>query len=128
MNCNKLSPNFHHLIAEKRKAWIYEVPLSGVHRLREALNAVPPGKDIPADLVAKYDAPVIASTIKLWVLELDPPLALYEGWEELRKLYRAKADGQYTEEQHNQNLGAALQRWPRVHLYVLDVLLKHLKT
>lgn len=32
-----------------------------------------------------------------------------------------------TEEQHIQDLGAALQRLPRVHLYVLDAIVSHLK-
>jgi len=73
--------------AEKRKAWIYEVPLPGVHHLREALNSVPPEQNIPAELLEKYDAPVLASGVKLWALELNPPLALWEGWEEFRKLY-----------------------------------------
>ncbi|TFK32789.1 hypothetical protein BDQ12DRAFT_474872 [Crucibulum laeve] len=121
--------------AEKRKSWIYEVPLPAVHHLRESLNALPPDQPIPADLLARYDAPVIASAIKLWALELDPPLALYEGWEEFRKLYPAvgattvkgEGEGENSEEQRLQNLSAALQRLPRVHLYVLDVLVKHIK-
>lgn len=73
--------------AEKRKTWIYEVPLVAVHHLRETLNAVPPMQDIPDDVLSKYDAPVVASTVKLWMLELDPPICMYEGWDDLRKLY-----------------------------------------
>jgi hypothetical protein len=38
-------------------------------------------------MLAKYDAPVLAGGIKLWALELDPPLALWEGWDDIRKLY-----------------------------------------
>jgi hypothetical protein len=72
---------------EKRKAWIYQVPLPAVHHLRESLNAIPPEQPIPADILTKYDAPVLASTVKLWLLELDPPIALWEGWEDLRRLY-----------------------------------------
>ena len=73
--------------AEKRKTWIYEVPLSAVHHLREAINAIPPGNPIPIELLEKYDAPVLASAIKLWALELDPPLGLWEGWDDFRRLY-----------------------------------------
>jgi RhoGAP domain len=109
-------------------SWIYEVPLSAVHHLSEALNAIPPEKPIPVEVVTQFNAPVIASTVKLWALELDPPLALYEGWEEIRKLYRVKGEEQQTEEQHIQNLGAALLKLPRVHLYALDLIVKHLKT
>lgn len=116
---------------EKRKAWIYEVPLPAVHQLRESLNAIPPDQPFPTDLLAKFDAPVIASCIKLWVLELNPPLALYEGWEDFRRLYPTVGSvfktGEESEEQHLALVSTALQKLPRVHLYVLDAILKHLK-
>ncbi|KAF9045812.1 hypothetical protein BDZ89DRAFT_979706 [Hymenopellis radicata] len=119
--------------AEKRKSWIYEVPLQAPHHLREALNVIPPEEPIPAELFTKYDAPVIASTIKLWLLELDPPIALYEGWDEFRKLYptvgsTAKSEGEANDEQRFKEVSSALQKLPRVHLYVLDAIVKHLKT
>lgn len=86
------------------------------------------------EVFANYDAPVIASTIKLWALELDPPLALYEGWDEIRRLYptvgsaaAAAMDGENSEEQRLKDLGIALQRLPRIHLYVLDSLVSHIK-
>ncbi|TFK51765.1 hypothetical protein OE88DRAFT_1658375 [Heliocybe sulcata] len=118
--------------AEKRKAWIYEVPLVAVHHLRESLNAIMPDQPIPEDLFKNYDIPVIASALKLWMLELDPPLGLWEGWDEFRKLYptvgkSVKEDGEVSPEQHIQELQGALLRLPRVHLYVLDVVVAHLR-
>ncbi|KAI0352312.1 hypothetical protein OH77DRAFT_1428605 [Trametes cingulata] len=118
--------------AERRKTWIYEVPLPAVHHLRETLNAVPPEEDIPHDMLQKYDAPVLASGVKLWALELDPPLCMYEGWDELRKLYptvgsSANQELKPSTEQHVQELQAALQKLPKIHLLVLDTLVKHLK-
>lgn len=116
---------------EKRKAWIYDVPLSTVHHLRESLNAITPNQPFPADLIAKFDAPVIASCIKLWALELNPPLALYEGWEDFRKLYptvgaaASKEGGEGNE--HLQQVATSLQKLPRVHILVLDAIMKHLK-
>ena len=96
---------------------------------------------------------MIASTLKLWILELNPPLTLWEGWEEFRKLYptgmfashverldallkfvltlvgsTAKTDDSHSGEQHIQDLTGALQRLPLVHLNVIDGILKHLKT
>ncbi|KAJ7115832.1 hypothetical protein C8R44DRAFT_793397 [Mycena epipterygia] len=117
---------------EKRKSWIYEVPLPAVHHLREALNAVPLDEPVPPEIFAPYDAPVIAGTMKLWLLELDPPLALWEGWDEIRKLYpavgaAAKSEGEDAEAQHIADLSTALLRLPRVHLYVLDAVLSHLR-
>jgi len=71
----------------KRKTWIYEVPLSAVHHLREMLNSVPEGQEIPEDILEKYDAPVLGAAVKLWLLELEPPLGLYDAWDEFRKIY-----------------------------------------
>jgi hypothetical protein len=116
---------------EKRKAWIYDVPLPAVHHLRESLNAIPPNQPFPADLVARFDAPVIASCIKLWALELNPPLALYEGWEDFRKLYPAVGAASLKEgdegKEHLQQVAMALRKLPCVHIHVLDVIVKHLK-
>ncbi|KAI0367057.1 hypothetical protein BV20DRAFT_1093145 [Pilatotrama ljubarskyi] len=118
--------------AERRKTWIYEVPLPAVHHLRETLNAVPPEEDIPHDMLQKYDAPVLASGVKLWALELDPPLCMYEGWDELRKLYptvgsSANQELKPSTEQHILELQAALQKLPKIHLLVLDTIIKHIK-
>ena len=118
---------------EKRKAWIYEVPLPAVHHLRENLNALPPGQPFPPELMEKFDAPVIAACIKLWALELNPPLMMFEGWEEFRKLYQVKKSdgdaegGEEGEKDHLEKVAGALQKLPRVHLYVLDAILKHLR-
>ncbi|OSD03102.1 hypothetical protein PYCCODRAFT_1494927 [Trametes coccinea BRFM310] len=118
--------------AERRKTWIYEVPLPAVHHLRETLNAVPSMEDVPHDLLQKYDAPVLASGVKLWALELDPPLCMYEGWDEMRKLYptvgsSANQEIKPSTEQHIMELQAALQKLPKVHLLVLDTIIKHVK-
>ena len=74
-------------VPAKRKTWIYEVPLSSVHHLREASNSIPEGQEIPEDALEKYDAPILAAAVKLWLLELKPPLGLYDAWDEFRKIY-----------------------------------------
>jgi hypothetical protein len=67
----------------------------------------------------------------LWALELNPPLALYEGWEDFRKLYPSLGAAPLKEgdegKEHLQQVVTALQKLPRVHIHVLDVILKHLK-
>ena len=40
---------------------------------------------MPIDIVTKYDAPVLASAVKQWLLELDPLITVWEGWEDLRR-------------------------------------------
>ncbi|KAF9646360.1 hypothetical protein BDM02DRAFT_3099970 [Thelephora ganbajun] len=114
----------------RRKIWIYEVPLNAVHHLRETLNAVPEGQDIPEDILEKYDAPVLAAAVKLWLLELDPPLGLYDAWDEFRKIYPSIGSATKTEQSQEQRfeaVTAALLKFPKVHLSVLDAILQHLK-
>jgi hypothetical protein len=50
---------------ERRRTWIYDVPLTASHRLREAINDVPSNQDIPSELFEKFDAPVLAATTKV---------------------------------------------------------------
>ena len=52
------------------------MPLPMVHHLCESLNAVLPKQWIPLEVMDKHDTPVLASMVKLWMLELDPPLML----------------------------------------------------
>lgn len=50
-------------ITERRRTWIYEVPLPYTHRLRSILNmsAAP----LPVDEMRRFDLPVIASCVKV---------------------------------------------------------------
>jgi hypothetical protein len=112
---------------ERRKTWIYEVPLASIHHLREQINALPLDSAIPPDLVSKYDAPVLASTLKLWALELDPPLGLWEGWDDIRKIYPSVGADASKDRDNAEELKNALIRLPKVHLAVLDTIILHLK-
>ncbi|TDL23780.1 hypothetical protein BD410DRAFT_856763 [Rickenella mellea] len=119
--------------SEKRKVWIYEVPLKAVHHLRESINGVAPGQPISSKMLAAYDAPVLASCLKLWILELDPSLGTWEGWDDIRQLYpvvggSTKNESESNDQQRLQDLQVALQRLPQVHLLVLDAIVGHLKT
>ncbi|KAG8687764.1 hypothetical protein FRC08_011783, partial [Ceratobasidium sp. 394] len=111
---------------ERRRTWIYEVPLSASHRLREAINDLPADQSIPAELFAEFDAPVVAATTKLWFLELNPPLCLWETWDEMRKVYPSVGAAQ-TEDRRVEDLQTVLMRLPKVNLLVLDTVIQHLK-
>ncbi|KAH9032337.1 hypothetical protein EDB84DRAFT_1562020 [Lactarius hengduanensis] len=78
-----------------------------------------PEQPIPADIMTNYDTPVLASAVKLWLLELDPPISLWEGWEDLRRLYPNGGERTYDEYEHLEALKMALLRLPKIHLYVL---------
>jgi hypothetical protein len=51
----------------RRGIWLADVPLAATHHLRNALNT---GKNIPRELLEKYEIPVVASALKLYLLEL----------------------------------------------------------
>lgn len=72
---------------ERRRSWIYDVPLPVLHHLREALNAQPLDAPIEPEFFEKVDAPVLAGIIKLWLLELDPPTGTWDGWDDIKKIY-----------------------------------------
>jgi len=82
---------------------------------------------IPEEVLARYDAPVLASTLKLWALELDPPLGLWEGWDDIRKIYPSVGADSSKDKDVIEELKTALLRLPKVHLAVLDVFITHLK-
>ncbi|KAE8266107.1 hypothetical protein A4X09_0g6241 [Tilletia walkeri] len=107
--------------AEKRKSWIYEVPLSAVHRLRDILvephllraiaglspddasfensvgggaaeGASPRPAISPSNLdLDRYDPPVLASTLKVWALELEQSLVPSDLWDSAAAIYEAAA-------------------------------------
>lgn len=85
---------------EKRKAWIYEVPLANIHACREAIishllgNSVP-GANVGAgldDKLKRFDSPTLAATVKLWALELVDSLVPMALWDSVTNTYQAAAD------------------------------------
>jgi hypothetical protein len=72
------------LMAERRKAWLYEVPLVEVHGLRHAINMT---VEEIAVTVQRFNVPVAAGVMKLWLLELNPPIMGWEGWEDAKAIY-----------------------------------------
>jgi hypothetical protein len=51
----------------RRGIWLVDVPLAATHHLRSAINT---GKAIPHDLLDRYEIPIVASVLKLYLLEL----------------------------------------------------------
>jgi hypothetical protein len=72
---------------EQRRSWIYEVPLHETHALRNSINASRASLEEMGDIVDKFNVPVIAGVVKLYLLELNPPVLGWEGWEDARGVY-----------------------------------------
>ena len=51
----------------RRGIWLVDVPLAQTHNLRAAINT---GKRFDDDILEKYDIPIVASVLKLYLLEL----------------------------------------------------------
>jgi RhoGAP domain len=81
--------------AEKRRAWIYEVPLRSIHTLRfaliAALRAQRPEQEILSHLLARADPPVLAALVKTWAMELEETLVPQSCWDTVWSIYRAAA-------------------------------------
>ncbi|KAG8972691.1 hypothetical protein FRB90_010164 [Tulasnella sp. 427] len=80
----------------------------------------------------KHDPPVVASLVKLWLLELNPPVTLWDAWEDVKKLYPAVgANVEEGADDHDQKVEEELRniliKVPLVGLRVLSALLSHLK-
>ncbi|WVF68680.1 hypothetical protein IAT40_003452 [Kwoniella sp. CBS 6097] len=110
---------------ERRKSWIYEVPLNETHMLRNAIN----NPQIPADdlvtIIKKFNLPIAAGTVKLYLLELNPPVLGWEGWEDAKAVYPAVGADQ--ERDMTSAVTSVLGRLPGSQLYVLDAVIKHFR-
>jgi hypothetical protein len=75
--------------SDRRKAWLYEVPLNEVHVLRNSINDVRLTSEQITEIVKRFNVPVAAGAVKLWLLELNPPVMGWEGWEDAKGIYPA---------------------------------------
>nr|XP_018260514.1 GTPase activating protein [Kwoniella dejecticola CBS 10117]OBR82672.1 GTPase activating protein [Kwoniella dejecticola CBS 10117] len=110
---------------ERRRSWIYEVPFNETHMLRNAIN----NPQIPMDdliaIVKKFNLPIAAGTLKLYLLELNPPVLGWEGWEDAKAVYPAIGADQ--ERDMTNAVSSVLGRLPGSQLYVLDAVIKHFR-
>ncbi|KAK4057745.1 Rho-GTPase-activating protein 8 [Microbotryomycetes sp. JL221] len=108
--------------SEKRKVWIYETPLTAQHHLRQALNMY--STELDTSMLQPYDLPVIASTVKLWLLELEVPPILYTQYDEFKQLYPVRV-GSEVFEVPVKAIADHVSRLPPVHLAVLRLVIEH---
>lgn len=60
------------------------MPLAATHHLRNAINN---GKAIPKDILANYEIPIVASVLKLYLLELPDSLVSSQKYEIIKTVY-----------------------------------------
>ncbi|KAF2499398.1 Rho-GTPase-activating protein 8 [Lophium mytilinum] len=72
----------------RRGIWLVDVPLAATHALRAAINT---GKSIPQDAFDKFEVPVVASVLKLYLLELPDSLVSSHVYEIIKTIYSTTA-------------------------------------
>ena len=51
----------------RRDIWLVDVPLAATHHLRNSINN---GLAVPREILERYEIPIVASVLKLYLLEL----------------------------------------------------------
>lgn len=104
---------------EKRKAWIYVVQLKEVHQLRNRINDALLPVDAMVSEIQSFNLPVMAAAVKLWLLELSPPLLGAETHAVCKEAY-GKNDAA-------QDLPHLLSQTAGAQIFVLDAIVGHLR-
>jgi hypothetical protein len=110
---------------ERRRSWIYEVPLEELHMLRAAVNSPMLTADEVATIAKKFNSPIVCGTVKLWLLELNPPVVGWEGWEDAKAVY--PSIGADLERDTSSAISSVLARLPASQLYTLNTVIKYFK-
>ncbi|BEI80589.1 hypothetical protein CcaverHIS002_0111180 [Cutaneotrichosporon cavernicola] len=110
---------------ERRKAWIYEVPLEETHMLRNAINHSQLRVDEIATIAQKFNLPTVCGVVKLWLLELNPPALGWEGWEDAKAIYPSV--GADLERDMTSAVRSVVGRLPTSQLFTLNAVIKHWK-
>ncbi|KAL2787740.1 hypothetical protein BJX66DRAFT_279658 [Aspergillus keveii] len=105
----------------RRAIWLYDVPLAVTHRLRHALNNE---KGDYFDVLQKFEIPVVASVLKLYLLELPDSLVSSQVYEIVKTIYSTTAN-ETTEEGRIKVLQSTLGQLRLNNIATLDAIMTH---
>ncbi|KAG8624026.1 hypothetical protein KVT40_009002 [Elsinoe batatas] len=72
----------------RRGIWLVDVPLGASHHLR---NAILTAKGAPFEMLERYDVPIVASLLKLYLLELPDSIVSSQVYEIVKTIYTTTA-------------------------------------
>ncbi|KAI7640858.1 hypothetical protein KC318_g22067, partial [Hortaea werneckii] len=72
----------------RRSIWVVDVPLAATHHLRNQINT---GKPVAMELLEKYEIPIVAAVLKLYLLELPDSLVSSHVYEIVKTIYASTA-------------------------------------
>ncbi|KAL2828771.1 hypothetical protein BDW59DRAFT_43912 [Aspergillus cavernicola] len=105
----------------RRAIWLYDVPLGATHHLRHALNTT---KGDYFDVLQNYEIPVIASVLKLYLLELPDSLVSSQVYDIVKTIYSTTAN-ETTEEGRIKVLQSTLGQLRLNNIATLDAIMTH---
>ena len=104
----------------RRSIWTVDVPLGATHHLRNQVNT---GKPIEMDLLEKYEVPIVASVLKLYLLELPDSLVSSHVYEIVKTIYTSTQSG--SEQAKIQVIQSTLGQLRLANIATLDALITH---
>ena len=105
----------------RRTIWIVDVPLAATHHLRSQINT---GKPINPDLLEKYEIPIVAAVLKLYLLELPDSLVSSHVYEIVKTIYTSTAQTA-SESARIQVVQSTLGQLRLANIATLDALTTH---
>lgn len=105
----------------RRGIWLVDVPLGQTHTLRSEINT---GKRFQDDVLEKYDIPIVASVLKLYLLELPDSLVSSHVYEIVKTIYSTTASD-VTEETRVSVLQSTLGQLRLANIATLDAICTH---
>ncbi|KAJ5782751.1 hypothetical protein N7457_004525 [Penicillium paradoxum] len=105
----------------RRMIWLTEVELSTTHKLRHVLNN---SKSDYSEVLPQFEIPVIASVLRLYLLELPDSLVSSQVYEIVKTIYSTTAH-ETTEEGRIKVLQSTLGQLRLVNIATLDAIMTH---
>ncbi|KAL8781138.1 MAG: hypothetical protein Q9213_006138 [Squamulea squamosa] len=105
----------------RRGIWLVDVPLAATHHLRNSINT---GKAIPREVLERYEIPIVASALKLYLLELPDSLVSSQVYEIVKTIY-STADSSTSAEARITVLQNTLGQLRLANIATLDAITTH---
>ncbi|KXT10215.1 hypothetical protein AC579_3741 [Pseudocercospora musae] len=105
----------------RRSIWTIDVPLAAQHHLRSQLNT---GKPISQEVLEKYEVPIVAAVLKLYLLELPDSLVSSHVYEIIKTIYTSTAQSA-SDAARVQVIQSTLGQLRLANIATLDALVTH---
>ncbi|KAI9731049.1 MAG: hypothetical protein M1834_005512 [Cirrosporium novae-zelandiae] len=105
----------------RRSIWLVEVPLAATHHLRNVINN---GSAVPREVLERYEIPIVASVLKLYLLELPDSLVSNQVYEIIKSIY-STAGSPTAEEARITVLQNTLGQLRLANIATLDAIVTH---